>query len=430
MYAQGISMPSQRHTPDIIGHLKRTVDSSLAIFAVALAIRLVFVQRWTSGMLHRVYETNECARIAWALVSGFGYSSPWPNTPLAATAQQPPVYPLLLAAIFKVSGSYTSASAWIAMSINALASALTAVLIYRLGERYFGRMAARIAAWIWVLWIFEIAACLELWNQALAALAIAAFLLIAPALGESERLSHWTLAGAAVALAALLNPAVLAIFIPGLLWVFLWKPLSRGRLRCAVLCILAFILVLTPWTLRNYLRFQRVIPVRDNFGMELWIGNRPGMSGIADFSGDFPLRNPQEYSRLGEIAFMAEKQSVALAFIRQHPAQFVVRCVRRAWAFWIVPPGSVWFLISALAWAGAILCFWRNGRRYGMLFALSLVFFPVSYYLTHIWPTYRTPIEPVLLLLAANAACAFVSQLARLPVKRSQKPAPAVSAAP
>src|SRR5690242_2196457 len=97
MYAHGTSMPSHRHTPDKIGYLRRTVDSSVAMFAVALAIRMVLVQRWTAGMLHRVYETNECARIAWALVSGFGYSSPWPHTPLEATAQQPPVYPLLLA---------------------------------------------------------------------------------------------------------------------------------------------------------------------------------------------------------------------------------------------------------------------------------------------------------------------------------------------
>lgn len=421
-------MASPRQTPVTIDHLKRLADSCLVIFTAAFAIRMVFVQRWSTGMLRRVYETNECARIAWALVSGLGYSSPWPNTPLAPTAQQSPLYPLLLAGIFRVFGPYTARSAWVAMSINALACSLTAVLIYKLGERYFGRMAAGIAALVWSLWIVEIAACLQLWHQALAALAVAAFLQMSPALGESERYLHWVFAGAAIALAALLNPALLAIFIPGILWVLSWRPLSSRRLRCFLGGALAFLILLVPWTARNYRAFGRLIPLRDNFGMELWIGNRPGMTGTADFSGDFPLRNPEEYSRLGEIAFMAEKQSAAIGFIRQHPGQFAIRCLYRALAFWTLPSGSLWFLVSPLAWIGAIFCFLQNGRRFGALFAIPLLFFPLSYYLTHIWPTYRTPIEPVLLLLAGNAVCASGAQLARIKAGRAKKTPSAVSA--
>jgi hypothetical protein len=59
------------------------------------------------------------------------------------------IFPLLLAGIFKIAGAYSLTSLWIAVSLNALFSALTAVFILRLGKRDFGEMVGIVAAWIW-----------------------------------------------------------------------------------------------------------------------------------------------------------------------------------------------------------------------------------------------------------------------------------------
>lgn len=72
----------------------RTVASPWALFLVAFLLRIVVIHQLLVNGPERIYTQNEPSRIAWAVVSGYGYSSPWPRTPLQPTAQQPPLYPL------------------------------------------------------------------------------------------------------------------------------------------------------------------------------------------------------------------------------------------------------------------------------------------------------------------------------------------------
>src|SRR5262249_24305193 len=145
--------------PAIRGVILRIAESPAVVFLVAPTVRVwVLSQLLPQKAWEYFYRYNEPSRIAWALVSGFGYSSPWPHTPLAPTAQQPPVYPLVVAGIFKLAGSYSYQSLWIATVLNAVFSSLTAVLILRLGKRDFSRLAATLAAWVWACWIYEAAA--------------------------------------------------------------------------------------------------------------------------------------------------------------------------------------------------------------------------------------------------------------------------------
>src|ERR1700761_3001643 len=67
----------------------------------------------------------EMARVARALVTGFGYSDPFSGH-TGPTAWVPPVDPLLIAAIFKLFGIYSLKSAWMLLSLNSLFSAATA----------------------------------------------------------------------------------------------------------------------------------------------------------------------------------------------------------------------------------------------------------------------------------------------------------------
>ncbi len=50
------------------------------------------------------------------------------------TAWFAPVYPYLLAGIFKLFGVYTLASAWVAIGLNCLFSALTCIPVYFIGR--------------------------------------------------------------------------------------------------------------------------------------------------------------------------------------------------------------------------------------------------------------------------------------------------------
>jgi len=385
--------------------------SAPVVFSVALLARLRILSELLPDSEQRYfYQYNEPARIAWALVSGFGYSSPWPHTPLAPTAQQPPLYPYLLAGIFRLTGAYTLTSLWIAVGLNAVVSAFTAVLILRLAKQTLGEPTAILAAWLWSCWLYEAVVSVRLWESCLSAFLLTVALLLLPKLARSPRILDYMLLGALAGLASLNNTTLLAVF--PFFWIWLWVSGRTGKsTRKLILASLATcVLIILPWTIRNYETFHRLIPVRDNFGLELWIGNHEGVTNR--FPTDFPLIDPTEFNRLGEIRFMEAKRDIAFQFIRTHPVEFARLSTRRMLKFWVDPGGVVW-IVSLLAWTGLAVFVWRE-RFAAFPYAAVMIFFPLAYYVTHTFSTYRHPIEPVVVILASYALVTAISKLMSL----------------
>lgn len=397
----------------------RIAESPTVVFLVALTMRLwVLSQLLPEKAWQYFYRYNEPSHIAWALASGFGFSAPWPNTPVAPTAQQPPGYPLLLAGIFKLAGIYSYRSLWIATGLNAVISAITAVLILKLGKRMFGANAGILAAWVWACWLFESASTVRLWESSFAAVFLAIGLMLLPELAASLRPWRWLCFGLLTGVAALTNTTLLAV-LP-LFWVWLWiKYRRQGRScnRMLLASIALCVLTLLPWTIRNYTTFHRLMPMRDNFGLELWVGielgdGKPKAVITRLFPRDFPLSDPSEYNRLGELAFMDSRGQMAREFIREHPGEYAHFVASRFVRYWTEPAGTSWAMVSLLAWLGTLLALKRKGLD-AMPYAIVLVMFPLVYYVTHTYPTYRHPMEPEILLLAAYAAVSSLESLAK-----------------
>jgi 4-amino-4-deoxy-L-arabinose transferase-like glycosyltransferase len=373
-------------------------------------LRLLVVNQLLASGPARFYVQVEPARIAWALVSGYGYSSPWPNTLLRPTAQQPPLYPILLAGIFRIAGAYSLASLRLALVLNSIFSALSAVLIYQIGKEWMSRHVALLASWVWSCWLYEIVVSVRLWESSLSCLLLLTGLWLLRRLTLSERTGNWLAFGAVAGLAALANTTLLAVF--GCFWI--WLLLQSTRNRILILrwgaSVAVCVALLVPWGVRNYLVFHQLMPVRDNFGLELWIGNHQGVTRLYEFADSFPLRNPADYNQLGETQFMQSKRQEAVRFIRGHPRFFARLCGQRILDFWIEPWPSFWWLISLAAWAGLLMLLWKKGSLAAPE-AIIMVVFPMVYYITHTWSTYRHPIEPVILLCAAFAVVRFLEVL-------------------
>ena len=375
------------------------------VFLVALTARIwVLSQLLPANAWRDFYHYNEPSHIAWSVVSGRGYSSPWANTVATPTAQQPPVYPYLLAGIFKLAGAHSYLSLYIAVGLNAVISALTAVVILQIGKRIFGTSTGVLAAWVWSCWIYEAVVSIRLWESSLSALLLAVGLWLLPKLAGSLRPSLWVIFGALAGVAALTNSSLLSVF--PFFWLWLWVAYRRRGLWCGkrlVVSVVICLLVLLPWTMRNYATFHRLVPLRDNFGLELWLGNHEGVTHV--FDSDFPLLNPAEYNRLGEIGFMEAKRDIALEFIGRNPGIFLRLSARHCFQFWSAPENSTWLAFSLLAWIGMVLALRRKGLD-AVPYAIVILIFPFVYYITHVFSYYRHPAEPVILLLAAYAtAC-------------------------
>jgi hypothetical protein len=365
----------------------------------------VFWQVLPRQTAHGFYNLNEPSRIAWAMLSGHGFSSPWPLTPLAATAQQPPVYPALLACIFHFLGPYTYGSLYTAVFFNAVFEGLTGILILYIGKQMLGPWAGVLAAWVWACWMYEAVVSMRLWESSLSALLLMVSLWLLLKLDGASSPLRWALFGILAGIAGLTNTVLLSVFVGFWLWLLVRNP-GWQYFRKVLIAVLFCIFTLTPWTVRNYQQFHRLIPVRDNFGLELWIGTRDEVSiDVLDYKGR------------GEIAFMDEKRKEALEFIRSHPDKFLLRGCYKFFRFW-TDPGALWLPVSALAWLGCIYAVRKRGAD-AAPFAVVLLTFPDVYYITHPGASYRHPIEPVLLLLAAFLV---VTTLQALYYRRSNGP--------
>src|SRR5215472_9155871 len=102
-------------------------QSPLAMFFVALALRLLGVRlfynsTWNDYQDHLLFGF-ETGRIARSIVEGRGFGNPI-SVPSGPTAWLTPVYPYLLAGVFKLCGVFTKTSALVILSCNSLFSAL------------------------------------------------------------------------------------------------------------------------------------------------------------------------------------------------------------------------------------------------------------------------------------------------------------------
>ena len=362
----------------------------------------------------------EMGRVARALATGYGYSNPFVGH-TGPTAWVPPLYPLLIAAVFKLTGVYTSLSAWIILTINSVFSAATAIFIYQIAARCYNRKAAVWSAWLWALypaamqyavrWVWEMSltAFLFTWTLALA--------LKMRGIGDthpeetSQTTGQWLLFATLWGLIALSNSTLL-LFLPvcGIWMLLAARPLSTG-FKNATIAALLFLAILAPWTIRNWQVFHTFVPLRDNLGAELEASSGPGSNGFP-IMATLPLveRAPQTmlYKSLGEIRYVKLQGEKGKAFIAAHPAHYALISLKRFYFFWVSVPHPIENSASTEFFRDLNYCFLSIAGILGLalslknripaagLFAWAFLLLPLTYYLVTANARFRHPLEPLI----------------------------------
>jgi 4-amino-4-deoxy-L-arabinose transferase-like glycosyltransferase len=393
--------------------------SILFIVLVAFLLRLAVI---TVGHTYRITPRRdhfqygwEMGRIARSIAQGQGFSSPT-DLPTGPSAWAPPLYPYVLAGVFRVFGVYSPLSAWVILAFNSLFAALTCLTLYRIAERMYGVTVARVTAWTWAVFPYAIYWPVRVvWETSLTAFLLSLALLLTLRMAdEPPRPRAWILFGLLWGVIALTNTAVVSMFPFCLLWLLYQLPRKPQQFVGAALCVLAAALVVSPWLVRNYEVFGKFILVRDNLPLEMYEANNDQSSGLWT-RNEHPGNNPEamrRFQELGELGFMAEKQQQVRQFIREHPARFAWFTVERAVYFWIAPPQATivagydlmisrhtnFLLAAGLAFAGLWLTI-RKRKRGAFLLACFLLIYPLPYYLVMPFVRYKHPIEPEMLML-------------------------------
>ena len=381
------------------------------VLALGLAARLTvlwFVVRHFSAewFFHR---GTEMGLLALSIVEGKGLSSPFGGS-TGPTAFIAPGYPLIIAAIFTLFGSYTHASAIVIMALHVTLNLLTILLIMHVALRLKGPRTAIIAGVFWAVSLPLIWMPTIFWETSFSCCIMAVSLAFALHLQRSPTSSGFLMAGACSAIASLINPAMLPMLFATVFWAAFQ---CRKERPCALLfAMLALAVVFSPWPLRNARVFHAFIPLRSTVGFEMWMGNHPQSTGYLDESL-FPTFNPaelREYVRLGEVGYVGRKSAEARHYISSHPIEFLSLTFRRIVRFWTgsgTMGGSPIFILhgcisTVLGFVGIGLVA-RSQRSIACLGLLTLLLFPVPYYLTHAEFRYRLVVDPLLTVFAAYA---------------------------
>ena len=396
------------------------------IFWIALAIRLAAL---TVGHFYRIapYEDHfkfgwEMGRIARSLATGQGYANPFDHFS-GPTAWVTPLYPLILAGVFKLFGVYSALSAWVILAFDSLLNALMVGTTWEIAARCFNRKVALWSAWIWALypaamqfavkWVWEITLTTFLFSWILVLALRMRNIGEAPQDAENAAsFRRWAMFGLLWGLITL-SSASIAIFLPFCaFWILAGTPGWRRQIpRVAVAAVLC-VGCLVPWMVRNSIVFHRFIPMRTNFGAEFEMGNNPYLEGTVIGSPVALAYQEARLDRMGEVQYSKMQGRKAMERIRRDPGTFLALTVRRFYYFWADVPhaanrGKEWteylrglnFQFASLVGVLGLVLAVRRRVPGAVLFAMAFAVIPFVYYFVFVQARFRHPLEPLIVIL-------------------------------
>jgi hypothetical protein len=416
-------------------HASSTPRSIWRIVWIGLFVRLAyltFAHTWRVRPYGDHFQFGwEMARIARALVTGYGYADPF-NGHTGPTAWVTPAYPLIIAGVFKMTGIYTPLSAWLLMAINCVMSALIIRNTWEIANRCFNPRVALWSAWIWALYPAAMQYAVRwIWEMTLTAFLFSWVLVLAlrmRGIGELasgskpqdasrfQTRSSWAIFGLLWGLIALSNPAIL-VFLPVCgLWVLYgavkggagkqWPRQIANAALASVLCLA----LIAPWTYRNWHTFHHFIPMRGNFGAELYLGNGPGAVGLLMEFNHPGESEPQLrlYKQMGEMRYVAMRGAKAKAIIAADPGRFINLSLRRVYYTWFSVPHpaddapyveygrNLNFQFTSIAGLLGLALALKRRKPAAGLFAAAFFLLPLMYYFVAAHARFRHPIEPLI----------------------------------
>jgi 4-amino-4-deoxy-L-arabinose transferase-like glycosyltransferase len=414
--------------------------AAVAIVAAAFAIRVAYVDA-TPGM-QIVHDARDYDGHAVSIARGEGYSQ---TLALRPTAFRPPGFTYLLGGVYHYTGVEDKPAAERVVVARRLQIVIGTVLVALIGLvalQVWGPVVALVAMGLAAVYVPLVTMSGTIMTEPLFAVFMLAALSAGIAARRSERTLPWAvLAGALVGLATLTRANGLALLLPLVLAVWIGRPrFSLRALAPPVALVAVAVLVVTPWTIRNYRALHHFVPVTTQLG-----------SGLAGTYNDEARTDPEHPASWRSLRRVKSYRDLMANYARTNEAELEKKLRHRAERYALHHPlyvGEVvfWttvrgFDLDGLDWARhtastvsiepkwanrGVYCFWlfallaiagaftaaaRRGPWYVWAFP-ALMYLSVVYFVIET-PRYRTPIDPFIVMLAALALVAAGRRLAR-----------------
>lgn len=229
--------------------------------------------------------------------------------------------------------------------------------------------------------------------------------------------------------AATLTKATLTLLPPLLIAVSAWAAGAAWRRTIAVLvaasCLYAAFM--SPWWIRNATVLHAFVPFTTSSAMNLYLGNNRNNPNVGiDWAQDAEPGVVAAINALpDELARQRAYAKAARDYIEENPVTFVRAAALKFLRFWNVVPNaneyrSRFYAIISIASFGSVLLLaligallqWRRWRILAPIY-LFIGYFTFIHVVTIASLRYRFPIEPLLIVLAAEPLAALIATARR-----------------
>lgn len=362
----------------VAAQLSATKAALLRLFGAPYFVPLIILL----GLLIRllvvaIVPVEQMSDSAWyvararEIAAGLGYQENG-----VPTAYWPVGWPAVLAGAYSIFGTMSVAI----VVLNALSAGVTMYLVYWFGRQVVAsEVVGRLALIAYALYPNHIAytgiAATELFYTALAMGAFA--LLIA-----RRDSGGWVfLSGLVFGLATLVKPQTLLFpfgAVTALALVFRaygWK----DSLKAGVLVYLGLLVVVSPWTYRNYVVFGEPVLVSTNGGVALLLGANDQMTGTHfDYEDtqvfkQFGIPLSERVSRQLELNHLQKQRAVE--WISENPGEFVAWMPKKVFHLWLKDTDGFWPYDNSYPANTMIIRGFQflNQALYVVVFALALI---------------------------------------------------------
>lgn len=401
-----------------------------AIIGVALLLRIAMAFYLGNQVveLPGTFDQISYDMLAQQVLNGHGFTVAerwWPMTPAGEpTAHWSYLYTLFLTTVYGLVGYYPL----VARLIQAgLAGILMPWLTYRLGRRHFGRQVGLVAAGLTAVYVYFFYYAAALMTETFYIIAILWVLDLAGQIGidRSPARRNWLFLGLALGTTVLLRQVFL-LFIPFLFGWLLWRSYGhqvqslKRTIAGLVMATVLLVVLVVPWTVRNYLAFDRFVLLNTNAGFAFFWGNHPihGYNFIDILPADGPSYQeliPPALHHLNEGELDQALLKRSLAQIGADPGRYLILSMSRTkdyFKFWPSSESSLISNLSRILSFGILLPFMIYGLIYSwrhyrgpetLLFYLFILVYTGIHLLSWALIRYRLPVDAVLILFAGVA---------------------------
>lgn len=252
------------------------------------------------------------------------------------TAMKTPVYPLFIYSIISICG----ASKLAVVLVQNLLAAISGILLFKLSTRIFSERISFIIALLFMLHpsYFYYSNVIEVTNI-FVPLAILSTILYAKLVQDLSniKITSIIIAATVFAITMLCQPITAPIFVVAIGYLIFKKHFA---LVAKLSIIMA--LVFSPWVIRNYIEFNKFIPTKSPFWMNIYLGYLDLSHGKERYD-IVPDSVNQMISRMranfaSDVAMEAKYKEISIKAISQSPMLYAEKTLWQAVIFWTYPP--------------------------------------------------------------------------------------------